>query len=149
MYPCTHTSNSGRRFPRAGIDPITDEASAFGVIATQIHRPLRYETVCLFLDHAYCGRGFVVVSDTVDPDSVRTVVEQLTEHCGPNVGALAIASVRPNADCLDYFDDFRWLELEVIADQHSVELLEWWVVGAHVMQPRTCSGTPSKWPADR
>lgn len=139
-----HTS--AHRLPRAGIDPIDSHELALRTVTMAVHRPLRHETVVAVLDDARRGLAIAVVTRTVRPDDVLEVVECLTQpstHAGA-ASAIVVASVRPGAG-LDPGDADRWLEQSAIAEQHGVELLEWFVIGTEVLCPRDLLGETPRW----
>lgn len=126
-----------RRLPRAGIDTIDHTDIALATIAMAISRPLRSETILLLLDEARRGRAIVVVSGTTEPDQVIEVVECITQGDGcEHIGAIVVASARP--DCVDEHpgDVDRWLEMSEIASLVGIELLEWFVIGRTISCPR-------------
>ena len=144
-----HQTAIHRRLPRAGIDPIDDAATAFAMLSLAVHHPLRHETIVVLLDDARRGRSIVVVSGTVEPDSVVEVVELLTgsPSCD-EIGGIVVATVRPdpasspaNTDA----DIDRWLEMSHIAADAGVELLEWFVIGRTISCPRDRLGEPPRW----
>ena len=135
------------RLPRAGVDPIDNGDTAFITISMAVHRPLRYETIVALLDDARCGLGVVVVNGTHDHDAVIEVVECLLDpgaH-GGRVGALIVASVRPDQSDGDGDDIDRWLEMSELTEQAGCELLEWFVIGSEVSCPRDLLGEPPRW----
>jgi len=146
MFP-QHT----RRLPRAGVDPIADEATALALLHVAAAQPRRHETIFVLLDDARRGIGLVVVSDTTDADAVVDVAERILDpavHGGRVAGAI-VASVRPRpcaraaADMLD--DAQRWLDLDDVADIAGVELVEWFVLGDGVSRPRELVSEPPRW----
>ena len=135
-----------RRIPRAGLDPIDDPAIALSAISLAIHRPLRPETIVLLLDEARCGRTIVTVTGTVDPDSSIEVVEFVTQGVGcEHLGALVIATIRPDGRITPDADVDRWLEMSDIASLAGVELVEWFVIDRTVSCPRDHLGEPPRW----
>jgi len=135
------------RLPRAGIDPINDADTAFITVSMAVHRPLRHETIVALLDDARCGLGVVIVSETHNCDAVIEVVECLvdpTAH-GGRVGALIVASVRPDRAAPDESDIDRWLEMSDLTEQAGIELLEWFVIADDVSCPRDLLGESPRW----
>jgi hypothetical protein len=140
--------------PRAGLDPITDEASALAVVRLAAARPMRHETIVVLLDEHRRGVGLVVVSGTIDPDAVVEVAECLLDpiaHDG-RVAAAVFASCRPSDDGDDETDDEpvladadRWLELDDVARRHGVALLDWFVEGRGLSRPRELVNAPPRW----
>lgn len=136
--------------PRAGLDPIADEASALAVVRLAAARPMRHETIVVLLDEDRRGVGLVVVSGTVDPDAVVAVAECLLDpiaHDG-RVAAAVIASCRPDDDADDepvLADADRWLELDDVARRHGVALLDWFVEGRGLSRPRELVNAPPRW----
>jgi hypothetical protein len=134
------------RLPRAGIDPIDSHDLALLTVSMAIHRPLRHETVVAVLDDARRGIAIAVVTGTCRADDVIEVVECLTSpaaHDGAAAG-IVVASVRPGGG-LDPGDADRWLEQSAVAEQHGVELLEWFVIGTDVHCPRDLLGEKPRW----
>ena len=135
-----------RRMPRAGLDPIRDPTTALSTISIAMHRPLRPETILLLLDETRCGRTIVVVTGTVDPDSSIEIVEFVTQGVGSeHLGALVVASIRPDGGIPSEADIDRWLEMSEIASLAGVELLEWFVIDRTVSCPRDRLGEPPRW----
>lgn len=149
----THRVSPAARVPRAGIDPITDEAMALALLRLAAC-PTRHETIVVLLDDARCGMGLVVVTDTAEPDSVIEVVERVLDprvHDG-RVAAAIVATVRPGADLDDHLDDVaalgdadRWLDLDDVAGHYDVELVEWFVLAGGVSRPRELVNAPPRW----
>lgn len=132
--------------PRAGIDPIDDEATAMAIVRLAAARPARDETIVVLLDHRRCGIGLVVVSGTREPDAILEVAECLLTpdaHDG-RVGAVILASCRPGGE-VELADADRWLELDDLARRHDIELLEWFVDGAGLSRPRELVNAPPRW----
>ena len=136
--------------PRAGLDPIADEASALAVVRLAAAGPMRPETIVVLLDEHRRGVGLVVVSGTIDPDAVVEVAECLLDpiaHDG-RVAAAVIASCRPDDDADDepvLADADRWLELDDVARRHGVALLDWFVEGSGLSRPRELVNAPPRW----
>ena len=140
------TPPSATPLPRAGIDPIDDEATALAMVRLAAARPARHETIVVLLDHCRCGIGLVVVNGTCEPGAVLEVAECLLTpeaHDG-RIGAVIVASCRPGGE-LDLADADRWLELDDLARRHDVELLEWFVEGAGLSRPRELVNAPPRW----
>ena len=135
-----------RRLPRAGIDRIDHPDIALATIAMAISRPLRSETILLLLDEARSGRAIVVVSGTTEPDQVIEVVECFTQGEGcEHIGAIVIASARPDGDDEHPGDVDRWLEMSEIASLAGIALLEWVVIGRTISCPRDRLGETPRW----
>lgn len=143
-----------RRFPRAGVDPISSPEAALAVITTAMQRPLRHETVVLALDAERRGITVVVVDGTADPDAVVVVAECIaTAAAGATPAeALVLATVRPGrptrgsvgVDHVDHddHDDVdsvgagdvgnddldRWFEASDVVEGCGLELVEWFVI---------------------
>lgn len=132
--------------PRAGVDLITDEAAALVTIGLAMHDPPRAETVVIMLDERRRGVALVVVSGTTRPDDVVEVVECLTRPASTagRVDAVVVASVRPSGEIVAG-DHERWSVLVDIAEQHGVELVEWFVIDRAVTCPRVVAGAPPRW----
>jgi hypothetical protein len=140
-------SPAHHRRPRAGADPITDQATAFAAVSLAVSRPLRFETIVLVLDDARCGVGVVVVAGTARADDVVGAVECLADPLahGGEVAALVLASVRPGERVDDPADLDRWLELSQLVDDAGLELLEWFVITGDVRCPRDVLGERPRW----
>lgn len=142
------------RLPRAGIDPIDDDATALSLIRAVVAHPARHETIVVLLDDARRGIALVVVSDTIDPDSVLEVAERIFDpavHDG-RVGTAIVASIDPTDRSAgpverDLTDAERWLDLDEISTAHGVELLEWFVLsrGHGLSRPRELVNGPPRW----
>ncbi len=136
------------RVPRAGLDPIDDPTTAARILSAVVRRPLRSETIVVLLDAERRGIGVVVVAGTDDPDAVVEVVEFLSApgaHEG-RVGAVIVATIRPDADAPDDRDVDRWMEISSIASDQGVEVIEWFVVGPErITCPRDHLGEPPRW----
>lgn len=139
------------RLPRAGVDPITDDATALALLRVAA-RPDRCETIVVLLDDHRRGLGLIVVSDTLHADAVADVADRLLDpavHDG-RVAAALVASVRvphdPDASGEELADADRWLVLDDVAAHHGVVLLEWYVLGADgVSRPRELLNAPPRW----
>lgn len=136
------------RIPRAGIDAIDDAGTALITLSMALHRPARHETIVLLLDQDRCGRAIVVVTGTVEPDSVLEVVECLAQ-AAEEPGAIVVGTVRPDVDASDdpnaAGDIDRWLEMSEIASLVGVEVVEWFVIGRSVRCPRDDLGEAPRW----
>lgn len=141
-----------RRLPRAGLDPIRTDATALAVVLAAAAVPARAETILVLLDDGRRGLGLVAVSGTHDPEAVVRVAQRFLDpvvHDGL-VAAAIIASIRPDPVDDTLCDADRWLDLDDVADQCQVELLEWFVVdprstGAGVTRPRELVHAPPRW----
>jgi hypothetical protein len=135
------------RVPRAGIDPITDEATALALLRL-VACPTRHETILVLLDDDRRGMGLVVVSDTAEPDAVVEVADRVLDpavHDG-RVAAVVVATLRPGGgDSVTLGDADRWLELDDVADRCCVELVEWFVLAGGVSRPRELVNAPPRW----
>lgn len=150
------TAPRATQLPRAGIDPIGDDAAALAVVRAAAAQPARHETIVVVLDQSRRGIALVVVGDTVDPDSILEVAERILDpavHDG-RVGAAFIASIRPaggwtESEHRDLTDAERWLDLDEIASAHDVELLEWYVLSRgrreELSRPRELVNAPPRW----
>jgi hypothetical protein len=140
------TRHHHHRPPRAGVDPITDDSAALVTIGLAMHDPPRPETIVLMLDERRCGIALVVVSGTTRPDDVLEVVECLTRPAATaeRVDAIVVASVRPGHDAT-LGDGERWPVLADLAEQHGVELVEWFVIGRTIIRPREAAGARPRW----
>lgn len=134
------------RLPRAGIDPIRSDGVALAAVLAAVHLPLRPETIVLLLDRDRCGSAIVVVHGTSEADAVLDVAERVLDQRtrGSEVAAAIIASVRPGTG-VELADADRWLELVDVAAQATVELVEWYVIGAGVDRPRRLVDAPVGW----
>jgi hypothetical protein len=138
--------------PRAGVDPIDSEPVALCVLDMVVSRPLRHETIVLFLDELRRGISIMVVSGTVPFDALFDVIDAVVDHGVEleELGAVVLFTVRPPvagvAD-LDELDADRWLEASAMLDDAGIDLLEWFVVGASVTSPRDQLGEPPRWTA--
>ena len=71
---------SVHRMPRAGVDPIDSEPVALCVLDMVVSRPLRHETIVLFLDEQRRGITFMVVSGTIPFDSLFDVIDVIVDQ---------------------------------------------------------------------
>lgn len=140
------------RFPRAGLDPITDPADALVIVAAAMRRPRRAETIAIVLDADRCGIAIVVVAGTTAPDAVVDVAEFVATSAarGGSAGGFVIATVRPGAESSGpppggRSDVDRWLEMSDIAEQAGCELVEWFVIGREISCPRDRLGEMPRW----
>ena len=136
--------------PRAGRDPIADEATALAVFLTAAHLPARNETLVMLLDDRRRGIALVVVSGTREPDAVLQIAERVFDPAvhDRRVGAAVIASIRPGSHSVGddpLADADRWLDLDEIAERSGVELVDWLVIGDGVNRPRQLVNAPSRW----
>jgi hypothetical protein len=134
--------------PIPGVDRIDSHELALLVVTASMARPLRPETILVLLDGDRRCRVLAVVTGTVRPDSVLEILECLTRpevHDG-RVAAAIVASVRPGRSVTDT-DVARWLEMSDIADDHGVDLLEWFVLGSGdgAACPRDLLGELPRW----
>jgi hypothetical protein len=103
--------------------------------------------LAFLLDRDGNGSVITVVSGTVDPDSVLSVVECITRAADglPRAAAMVLATVRPHGSVLPGDID-RWLEASALAAAHGVDLIEWFIIGASGAQcPRDLLGEPERW----
>lgn len=141
---------SVHRMPLAGVDPIDSEPVALCVLDMVVSRPLRHETIVLFLDQQRRGITFMVVSGTIAFDSLFDVIDVIVDQGVEfdELGAVVLFTVRPPvpgvAD-LHELDVDRWLEASAMLDDAGIELLEWFVVGASITSPRDLLGEPPRW----
>ena len=70
-------SCTNHQLPRAGVDPLDDDATALALLSAVIASPPRSETIAILLDSARRGRSIVVVSGTERPDDLLRVVDVL------------------------------------------------------------------------
>lgn len=153
--PCTRRPTSEptgeHRLPRAHVDPIDHEATALALLAAVVSEPPRSETIIVLLDRERRGMSIIVVDGTLDHDAVIHTVEAISTAAaaGTDVGALVVASVRPTDQFDDLLDADRWLHLDEIADQHGLDLVEWFVFhGAwadRISRPRELLDEPQRW----
>jgi hypothetical protein len=137
---------SSHRTPRADVDPIRSELDALAVVSLAIRRPHAPETIVVLLDHDRRGITVAVITGTVEADAVLDVVECIcAAGTGTGrLGAIVVATVRP-AGGMVLGDADRWVEACAIADDHGVELVEWFVVGHDVDRPRELVGDGPRW----
>ena len=140
---------SSHRLPRAGIDAITDDASALALIELLVAAPRRCEVVAVLLDSARRAFSVVSVTQTTDADAVHHVADVIVAAAfrGVEIDAVILASVRPGGGELD--DVERWLTLDEQVGAAGIELVEWYVFdlreGSSVCRPRSLLGDPSRW----
>jgi hypothetical protein len=134
------------RTPRAGVDPIRDEAAALSVVRLAMQHPASPETIAVMLDHERRGVSLVVVRGTHHPDDVVDVADRLSALAagGDRIGGFVLASIRPGGG-LDPGDADRWLEMSDGCEQLGLELVEWFVIAATVACPRDLLGERPRW----
>jgi hypothetical protein len=140
--------SSHGRVPRARLDPIFSATDAIAVFAAQMTRPLRAETLVMFLDDAGRGTTLITVTDTDDPFQIVDIAETmaLSGSASPDVSGLVLASVRPGGSVLPG-DDELWLEAADVVDELGLILIDWLVIGRDgTVSPRELLGMPSRWP---
>jgi hypothetical protein len=136
------------RSPSVAPEPIRTAADARSLIATAITHPLRDETVAFLLDDAGYGSTIIIVAGTDRPDQLLDVVEHLAVAggCSGTFTSLVVASVRPGGG-LEPGDVDRWFDASDLAEEHGVELLEWFVYdGYRFERPRELIGERERWP---
>ena len=139
------------RVPRPRLDPIRSVDDALLVFRAQLTRPLRAETLAMFLDDNDCGSTLVTVTDTSDPFQILEVAEAmaLAGATSPDVTALVLASVRPGGGPLPGDDDL-WLGASDVVGECGLTLVDWFVIGRHgTFIPREALGVPSRWSSGR
>ncbi|MDQ3738197.1 MAG: hypothetical protein M3337_03410 [Actinomycetota bacterium] len=156
-----------RRFPRAGVDPISTPQAALAVISMAMQRPLRHETLVLALDAERRGVTVVVVDGTANPDAVVVVGECIAMAVAgaTPVEALVLATVRPagmsrglsggeatdiGEDELGAGDLDRWFEASDVVEACGLELVEWFVINGgenieRIRCPRDDIGERPRW----
>jgi hypothetical protein len=140
-------SSSGR-LPRARLDPIYSAAEAMAIFAAQMTKPLRPETLVMYLDDAGRGSTLVTVTGTDDPFQIVEIAETmaLSGNSHPNVCGLVLASVRPGGRVLPG-DDELWLEAADVVADIGLVLVDWLIIGRDgTVSPRELLGMPSRWP---
>jgi hypothetical protein len=138
------------RLPRAGIDRFDDPGPALALMTIVMTHPPRHETIAVTLDRDRRGLGIVVVDGTHDPDAVIEVVECLAGAAGhhADIGGLVLATVWPDPTSRTvggYGDVERWMEASGIAEEHGIELVEWFVIADAITCPRDRLGEPPRW----
>jgi hypothetical protein len=136
------------RIPRAHVDPIGSAADAMRVFSVQMERPMRYETLVMFLDADSRGISLVTITDTTDAAQVLGVVEAMAMTAAqlPQIEGFVVVSVRPGG-CLLPGDGERWLRSVDIADDNGSRLIDWLIVGRDgTISPREAGGLASRWP---
>ena len=135
--------------PRAGIDPITDPATALSLLMSMADFPLAPQVVAIVVDSRRIGHRGLLVREAESLDSVLEVVEKvrdaIPEGGTPAASEVLLVSIRPDGR-LDERDGDRWLEMCDLLEERRAGLLEWFVVtGAEVVCPRDLLGVPSRW----
>ncbi len=140
--------SSHSSMPRAGLDPIRSSIDVLQVFDLQMRRPLGFETLVMFIDHAGCGKSLVSVSGTTEPDSILEVVDTMG-MCVPDtagVTGMVVASVRPGGRILDS-DDERWIEANESLDTLGLTLYDWIIIGrSGAISMCSELGLESRWP---
>jgi hypothetical protein len=134
--------------PRGGIDPIRSADDALAVLA--LAAPYGHDTIVILLDAERCGSSIMIVTDTVDPDALLTVIDVCVEATGAPgapIEAMIVASSRPDGD-VEADDVQRWSEAGDLCRSSGIELIEWFVLGRSGPQcPRELCGDPERWAA--
>ncbi|MCU1503549.1 MAG: hypothetical protein JWM12_2903 [Ilumatobacteraceae bacterium] len=127
--------------------PILTNSDALELLDLVISRPPCEETIAFLLDDAGYGSTLFVVAGTDQPEQVLDVAEQFAS-AGRLSGihqSLVLATVRPHGG-VEPGDVDRWLDASEITEQHGVQLIEWFVFGAHGFTcPRDLLGEPERW----
>ena len=142
------SSTSHGRFPHAGREPILSLDHALAIFDVQLHRPLRAETLAMFLDHHHHGSTLVTVTDTVLAKQLLEVAEvmALAGSARPEMSGLVLASVRPGHG-LQSGDDELWTRASNVTEANGMILIDWFVISPHgTCSPRELIGLPSRWP---
>jgi hypothetical protein len=134
--------------------PVRSAADALELVALAMSRPPRPETIAFILDVGGFGTSVLIVGGTEHADDVLHVVEQVTDAAEvAGAASIVVATVRPapapahEEATLTDDDVDRWLEASDIADDHGIELLEWYIVGpSGIVCPRETFGEPPRWP---
>ena len=140
--------SSHGRLPRARLDPIYSAAEAMAIFAAQMTKPMRAETLVMYLDDAGRGSTLVTVTGTDDPFQIVDIAEAmaLSGSSSPDVCGLVLASVRPGG-CVLPGDDELWLEAADVVDDIGLTLVDWLIIGRDgTVSPRELLGMPSRWP---
>ena len=136
--------------PRAVAEPIDRHEIGLRTIVLSARLPPCDETIVLCLDDDRRAFATVVIAGTVEPDAVVDVVEYVTApalHRGRLAGVVVgtIRTRRTDARAAEADID-RWMEISAIADDHGVDLVEWYVVEPDgACCPRDRLGEPPRW----
>jgi len=145
--------------PRANIDPICSSTAAMSVFTIQLTRPLRYETLVMFIDSGGCGRSLVTVSGTTDPFSMVEIAETMAMTAAENadISGFALASVRPSnpipsdqnaGDLMMAHDNKLWSEADSVVNEFGLVLYDWMIIGRNgALSMCNELGLVSRWPA--
>lgn len=139
------------RAPRARLDPIFTAHDAMAVFSLAMSRPLRHETLVMFLDANDCGSSLVSVTDTDEPFHIVEIAETmaLSGSDAPDISGLVLATVRPGGGLLPG-DDELWLEASDVVEDCGLTLVDWLVIGRRgTHSPREQLGMPSRWACGR
>lgn len=140
----SHSCSRGRtrRHRIAFVGPIDSETDALAVLA--LGGPYGHDTIAILLDAERRGIGAIVVTDTVDPDALFTVIDVCVTGPVLDVDAVILATSRPGGDVT--CDDLdRWSEATTQCNDAGVELVEWFVLANRVGRPRELAGDPPRW----
>jgi hypothetical protein len=141
------SSSSHGRVPRARVDPIQSMEDALVLFHAVMSRPIRAETLAVFLDDNSCGSTVVTVTGTLEPAHLLDVAEAmaLSGASSPDVAALVLASVRPTLG-LQPGDDDLWLRAADLVETSGLVLIDWFVITRHgTCSPRELLGRASRW----
>jgi len=139
-------NRSSHRVPRGGIDPIRCADDALAVLA--LAAPYGHDTIAMLLDEHRCGSSILIVTDTIDPDAMFTVIDTClaVAHEVDDVDGLILATSRPHGG-VEPDDVHRWLEASDQCRASGLELIEWFVLGTTIRCPRGVFGEPARWTA--
>lgn len=135
------------RAPRARLDPIFTAHDAMAVFRLAMSRPLRHETLVMFLDANDCGSSLVTVTGTDEAFHIVEIAETMAlSACdAPDISGLVLATVRPGG-CPLPGDDELWLEAADLVADCGLILVDWLIIGRYgTHSPREQLGMPSRW----
>jgi hypothetical protein len=137
--------------PRAYVDPVDDAGTAIRLFRLAAHRPWRHETLGFLLDHDGRGGTIYVVAGDAGTDDLIGVVAYLCAEAqhDPRLCSLVVASVCPDVArqcCRGSYEADRWCAASDLADEHGIELIEWFVIRPDRVEcPRELAGEPERW----
>lgn len=137
-------SCSTHRIPRGFIDPIESRADALAVFS--LAAPFGDDTLAILLDSERRGVGILMITGTTDADAIFRVVDLCLHAQYTDVSGLILATSRPDGD-MQPVDRDRWIEIAMQCDDAGIELVEWFIIGAHITCPRELAGDPPRWSA--
>ena len=132
--------------PRAGVDPITTDATARSLVTALCRPPCRDAVMVVTLDARHCGLGILRVADNGDPRMLLGVAQYIARIRSSRCAAVVLVSSRRHRSVWPGDVDV-WLELSEMFDDGEIDLREWYVASraGGIECPRDLFGEPPRW----